>query len=151
MISGAIFEVALFTQPESLRACALAEVAAVIGGVLRGFRWLQVTGSLKNRRSRSFDFAETAGQTHFCRLTAQSCVLSDAPPDFGRNGIGPRDGDAGDDNLAGEPGGDRTFPGTCDGDGAVFIDGGHSQNFAPAAAAAALPSRQKPMGEAGSA
>jgi len=82
MISGAIFEVALFTQPESLRACALAEVAAVIGGVLRGFRWLQVTGSLKNRRSRSFDFAETAGQTHFCRLTAQSCVLSGAPPEL---------------------------------------------------------------------
>jgi hypothetical protein len=36
MIGGAIFEVALFTQAESLRACALAEVAAVIGGVLRG-------------------------------------------------------------------------------------------------------------------
>jgi hypothetical protein len=47
VVSGAIFEVALFTQAESLRACALAEVAAVIGGVLRGFRWLQVTGSLK--------------------------------------------------------------------------------------------------------
>jgi len=36
MIGGAGFEVALFTQAESLRACSLAEVAAVIGGVLRG-------------------------------------------------------------------------------------------------------------------
>jgi hypothetical protein len=36
VVSGAIFEVALFTEAESLRACALAEVAAVIGGVLRG-------------------------------------------------------------------------------------------------------------------
>jgi hypothetical protein len=70
VVGGWVFDVALFATAESLRSRLSSEVAAVIGVVLRGLRWLQIPGRLKTRRSVDFDFAKTAGWREFRRLTA---------------------------------------------------------------------------------
>jgi hypothetical protein len=55
-----VFDIALFARAESLRSRMSAEVAAAVGVVVRGFRWLQIPVRLKARRSGHFIFAKTA-------------------------------------------------------------------------------------------
>ncbi len=72
MLGGAAFNVGLFARAESLRTLASSKVVFVVGGVLRGFRWLQIPVRHKTQQSASFDLAETAW---ISRNFVQPCAL----------------------------------------------------------------------------
>jgi hypothetical protein len=60
-----VFDIALFATAENLRSRMSAEVAAAVGVVVRGFRWLQIPVRLKARRS---------GTRIHKPLNSQSCL-----------------------------------------------------------------------------